>query len=289
MRFRSAILGVFALLVALPFVACTSVVDVVAVPRSSGTGTPPSAASSTTTSPTSSTTVTSPFCGELVVKSRLGELLRLDASATPIATGRDACIMPTSEPLAVRRDGTVWAVASGKLVVTDLDSGTCKALPVNLAATAMAFVADPSGRETLYASVDGVLVAFDPQSYLRTPVGALSVPVVALAGSADGRLFAFVGTTSSTLLEISVGDASILQKWPIPDEPTAGPLVGGATGAGGTVQLVYGSTVYTLDPFTQAFLERKSVPVDPSATFVAAGGPPCVSPDPSASATSTGF
>lgn len=285
MRFRSVILGIFALLVALPFVACTSVVDVVAVPRASGTGTPPSTASNTATGPTSSTTVTSPFCGELVVKSQFGELLRLDASATPVASARNMCIMPTSEPLAVRRDGTVWAVASGKLVVTDVGSGTCQALPVNLAATAMAFVADPGGRETLYASVDGVLVAFDPQSYLRTPVGALSVPVVALAGSADGRLFAFVGTTTSTLIEISVGDASILQKWPIPDEPTTGPLVGGATGSGGTVQLVYGTKVYTLDPFTPTFLERKTASVDPSATFVAAGGPPCASPDPSATST----
>ena len=288
MRLRSGIFGVFALLVTLPFVACTSVVDVVAVPRSSGTGTPPSTASSTATGPTTSATVPSPFCGELVVKSQVGELLRLDASATPVASGRNACMMPTPEPLAVSRDGTVWAITGGKLVATEAGSSDCKALPVNLAATAMAFVADPSGRETLYALVDGVLVAFDPQSYLRTPVGALSVPVIALAGSADGRLFAFVGATASTLLEISVGDASILQKWAIPDTPTAGPLVGGATGAGGIVQLVYGSTIYTLDPLAQVLLERKTTPVGPSATFVAAGGPPCVSPGPSASASATG-
>jgi hypothetical protein len=272
--------------VALPFVACTSVVDVVAVPRASGTGTPPSTASSTATGPTTSTTVTSPFCGELVVKSQAGELLRLDASATPVAFGKNTCNLPTPEPVAVRRDGTVWAIAGGKVAVTDVDLGTCRALPVNLAATAMAFVADASGRETLYAIVDGVLVALDPQSYLRTPVAALSVPqVVALAGSADGRLFAFVGATETTLIEIAVGDGSILQKWPIPVEPTAGPLVGGATGEGRTVQLVYGSVVYTLDPFTQTFLQRKSPPVDPSAAFVAAGGPPCASPDPSASVT----
>ncbi len=264
MRLRSGISRLFSLLLALPFVACTSAVDVVAVPRSSGT-----------------TVIESTLCGELLMKSEVGELLRLDASATSVAIRRSGCTLPTTEPVAVRSDGTVWAVVGGKVIVADVDLTMCIALPVNLAATAMAFVVAPGGRETLYAIVDDILVAFDPESLLRTPVGALGSDVIALAGSADGRLFAVVQPMNPTLVEVAVGDGSILQEWPIPFTPTAGPLVGAATGAGRTMLLVDGTTVYTLDPFTQTFHQRNIT----NSTFVVAGGPPCKSPDPRAIAS----
>lgn len=279
MTFRSGIYGLFVVLVALPFVACTSVVDVVAVPRPSATTSASTSTSGTTSPPP--TSPTSSFCGQLVVKTQAGELLRLDASATPVAGGQGACVSPLPEPVAVRRDGSVWTVSSGRLAVTDVDLATCASLPVNLGATAMAFVEDPSGRETLYAAVDSVLVAFDPQSYLRTPVGAFPLPaseLVGLAGSSDGRLFAFVGAPAPTLIELSIGDASVVAKWAIPSGTTMGPLVGGATGGGSTIELVYASGLYTFDPLSQSLFQRKAVGLDPDATFVAAGGPPCVSP-----------
>jgi hypothetical protein len=274
---RSGVYGLFVALAALPFVACTSVVDVVAVPVP--TGTIPSSTPTGGTTPAPTTSPTSSFCGQLVVKTQAGELLRLDPSATPVAVGRGECVSPLPEPVAVRRDGSVWAVSSGQLAVTDVDLAACKSLPVKLAATSMAFVADASGRETLYANVDGVLVAFDPQSYLRTPVGTLALSeFVGLAGSSDGRLFGFLGATTPTMLEISIGDASIVGKWVVPSGTTMGPLVGGATGTSGTIELVYANGIYSFDPLSQAFFQRRSAALDPSAAFVAAGGPPCPSP-----------
>ena len=262
---------------ALPLVACSPAPDVVATPSvEPDPGAPIEAPGNPAVGTNVSVSDCAPMGSRIAARNKVGELLRLDlASKEPPERGKVTCLGPSVGPLAMSRDGTVWAVNGGKLALVASASFECKNLPVNLAATAMAFVAEPKlGHEVLYAVVEGVLVAFDPSSFVRSPIGKLAVPDLrGLAGTDDGRLFAFGGDAPSTLYEIQLGDGSVARAWTVgPFEPTDGGLVGGAVVSTG-VEVVVGTSSYLFDTRVQKVVSRRSIFSEGG--LVAVSGSPC--------------
>ncbi|MFO0644014.1 MAG: hypothetical protein U0183_32610 [Polyangiaceae bacterium] len=209
--------GVAAAMLAL--VACSPLADVVAY--ANGTGEPPSDPSPPTATPSPGPSPTVPGAVPIVCQTskpwlalrtldgRIALVSDPGTPARPISLSPE-CTFPGGGPIAPNASGTMWATYGGK--VYDVDpSGACKALPLALDATAMAFVLDPrSGGELLYAIVSGVLVVIDPVSMARTPIGKAAVPepLGGLVGTIDGRLFAVTGRTKPVLYELHLGDAT---------------------------------------------------------------------------------
>lgn len=207
--------------VTLALVACSPLADVVAY--SNGTSEPPSdpspQAPTATPSPGPSPTVpgpgliacqtTKPWLAIRTLDGRIALVADRGTPARPISLLPE-CTFAGGGPIAPNVNGTIWATYGGK--VYDVDpSGTCKALPLALDATAMAFVVDPrSGVELFYAIVSGVLVVIDPASMARTPIGKVAVPepMGGLLGTIDGRLFAVTGRPKPVLYELHLGDAT---------------------------------------------------------------------------------
>jgi hypothetical protein len=273
-RVFSFLLGLGAISIA----ACTQVTDVVAVAREPGEDpTAPSTSAMPVPDPFAEPVPgCGPFASLIAVRTKTGELYRVDAnSKTVVGGGKVDCLGPSPEPLATSRDGTVWATNGGKLVAFEPGSFACKTLPVNLSTTAMAFVADPkSGRESLYAVVEDVLIVLDPLSLLRSPIGKMPLADLrGLAGTADGRLLAFSGGTPN-IWEIGLGDASATAVWDTKSFDVGGErLVGGAVVEQG-LELFVGASTYLFDPRTQSVVSRAILfSSDPG--VLAVSGAPC--------------
>ena len=117
-RVFSFLLGLGAVSIA----ACTQVTDVVAVARDPGEDpTAPSTSAMPAPEPSQPVPGCGPFASLIAVRTKTGELYRVDAnSKTVVGGGKVDCLGPSPEPLATSQDGTVWATNGGKLVVVEL-------------------------------------------------------------------------------------------------------------------------------------------------------------------------
>jgi hypothetical protein len=211
----------------------------------------------------------------LALVTRTGELVRFDLATKSKQSQAPTCIPAGAGPIALDRTGMVWA-QTGSTVVAASRDGACKSTGLSLTATAMGFVDDRASRkESLYAVVDGVLLVINEATLARTPIGELALEDVrGLAGTSDGRLFAFAGGDLVTIAEIALGDASIAATWLVKaPRDLGGRFAGGAvTNAG--FELVFGPYAYAFAPAAGTLvLDASLFPEDPG--VVGIGAAPC--------------
>jgi hypothetical protein len=213
----------------------------------------------------------------LALMTQTGDLHRFDL-VTNQALGEGAACVATATlagPIALDRSGTVWAETAGAIVATP-DGVQCKNTGLSLTATSMGFVYDAtSASESLYAVVDGVLVVINEGTFARTPIGKLALDDVrGLAGTSDGRLFAFAGGDLVTIAEIALGDASVAAAWQVKAPRDLGGRFAGGVVTQAGFELVFGPYAYDFAPATGALTLKASIfPTDPG--LVAISAAPC--------------
>lgn len=144
---------------------------------------------------------------KLVVPTALAQVHVFDLERNvEIGTAIPTCSAPEAVAAAVDHAGTVWIIQPGGANALTVDAVTraCEKRALSLVATALAFVGDPTtGREVLYAVVDGMLVSVDESTYVVTTIGKIGLAGVrSLAGTSDGHLFAFAGDAVVTVADI---------------------------------------------------------------------------------------
>jgi hypothetical protein len=179
-------------------------------------------------------TAPSPFsCDPLATSSivayaNTGLLLAYDPIAEAFTSlGPAGCMMQGLPGMALRSDGSVWMVDATGQVFVAIPKQACTPLPLKLTPPAFTTFLLIGASETLYAATgDNVLVAIDPQSFIRSPIAPFAVgPLAALTGTWDGRLEATteaVPPPGVTVFTVSPGDGSIESKVYFDLEPNAG-------------------------------------------------------------------
>jgi hypothetical protein len=208
------------------------------------------------------------------------EMHRVDIVAKQeVADPGIPCLPLAGLALAVDRHENIWTSTSdGSLVVGRPKTNTCTTFSIGLSISAMAFVWSPTeARETLYVVVDRSLVRIDPATLETRTVGALSIEAVrGLAGTADGRLVAFAGTSLITIAYLSALDASIAASWQVRPPATEGaPLVGGVVTWSG-LELVFGLRAYAFAPAKGTLSLHTWLLEDRGQHVTAIGGSSCV-------------